>query len=125
MRNFYARPKNGAGSLRANSYYYVKACLKKMFYEQENGEQDFKSDSPVPTLKEYFFLGIKHCVELANSGNIEAKQRLPEIFFKLALYYETGDSSYGIVKNLKESNKFLELAIRLESEQRQITAFNQ
>ena len=37
MRNSYARPKNGAGSLRANSYRYIKACLEKMFRKQDNG----------------------------------------------------------------------------------------
>lgn len=117
MRNAYARPKNGAGYLRASSYDYIKASLEKMFREQYKEKQKFKSNPPLPTLKEYFFLAIKHCLELANSGNVEAKKRLPEIFFRLALYYESGDREYGIVKNLKEANKFLELALTLEAEQ--------
>ena len=117
MRNAYARPKNGAGDLRAASYDYIKASLEKMFREQEKEKQNLKSNSSLPTLKEYFFLAIKHCLELAKSGNVEAKKRLPEIFFRLAMYYESGDSEYGIVKNLKEANKFLELALIIEAEQ--------
>lgn len=117
MRNAYARPRNGAGYLRAASYDYVEASLERMFREQDKEKQKFKSNPKLPTLKDYFLMGVKHCLELANSGNVKAKKRLPEIFFSLALYYESGDSVYGIIKNPKEANKFLELAIILEAEQ--------
>lgn len=118
MRNAaYSSPKKGLGGLRAASYDYIKASLEKMFREQDREKQNFKSNPQLPTLKEYFFLAIEHCLKLANSGSIEAKKRLPEIFFRLALYYESGDKEYGIVKNLKKANEYLELALNLESEQ--------
>lgn len=50
----------------------------------------------------------------------EKMKRLAEIFFSLALYYESGDSVYGIVKNLKKANEYFELAIHLETEQEDI-----
>ncbi len=117
MKNAYARPKNGAGTLRANSYDYINQSLEKMFRDQDKEKQKFKSNAPLPTLKEYFFSAVKHCLALASSGNVEAKKRLPEIFFRLAMYYENGDKEYGIVKNPERANEFLELAIKLETEQ--------
>ena len=117
MKNAYARPKNGAGILRASSYDYIKKSLEKMFREQDKEEQKFKSNAPLPTLKEYYFLAVKHCLELANSGNVEAKKRLPEIFFRVAMYYKNGDKELGIVKNPKKAKKFLKLAIKLKTEQ--------
>ena len=117
MRNAYARPRNGAGYLRTASYDYIKASLERMFREKDKEKLNFKSTPQLPTLKEYFLMAVKHCLELANSGSMKAKKRLPEIFFRLALYYESGDKEYGIVKNLERSNEYLELAISLESEQ--------
>ncbi|MBR0261258.1 MAG: hypothetical protein IJQ85_05640 [Selenomonadaceae bacterium] len=102
---------------RAAAYDYINASLKRMFREQDREKQNFKSNPPLPTLKEYFFMGVKHCLELANAGNVKAKKHLPEIFFRLALYYENGNSEYGVIKNLKKANEYLELAINLESEQ--------
>lgn len=107
----------GAGYRRLVAYDYVKASLEKMFREQDNEKPNFNLSPQLPTLKDYFHSAIKSCLKLADSGNREAKKRLPEIFFRLALYYESGDIGYGIVKNLKEADKFLELAIKLESEQ--------
>lgn len=117
MRNAYARPRNGAGYMRIASYDYIKASLERMFREQDEEKQNFKSTPQLPTLKEYFLMAVKHCLELANAGNVKAKKRLPEIFFRLALYYESGDKEYGIVKNLERANEYLELAINLEIEQ--------
>lgn len=113
MRNCYSRPRNGAGNRRLAASAYIDASLKKMFNEQNKQNLTLRTSLP---LKEYFQSAIKHCVRLAASGNVEAKRRLPEIFFRLALYYERGDVEYGIEKNLKRSNEFLELAINLESE---------
>jgi len=117
MRNSQSNPKKGAGNRRAAAYDYVRASLKRMFREQDKEKLKFKSNPPLPTLKDYFWLAVKHCLELTTAGNVKAKQRLPEIFFRLALYYENGDKEYGIVKNLKKANEYLELAITLESEQ--------
>lgn len=99
------------------AYDYIKASFERMFREQDEEKQNFKSTPQLPTLKEYFLMAVKHCLELANSGNVKAKKRLPEIFFRLALYYESGDKEYGIVKNLERANEYLELAINLEIEQ--------
>ena len=117
MKNFYPKPKDGAGDLRALSYDYVEKSLEKMFREQDKEKQKFKSNAPLPTLKEYFFSAVKHCLKLANSGNVEARKRLPEIFFRVAMYYKNGDKELGIVKNPKKAKKFLKLAIKLKTEQ--------
>lgn len=112
MKNCYCRPKHGAGDRRESAYAYVESELKRMFKEQDN-QQEFKPKSP--PLTEYFRSAVEHCLKLANSGNVEAKKHLPEIFLKLALYYESGEIIYGIVKDIHRANEFLEMAVEAEN----------
>ena len=127
MRNGYSKPKDGNDERRSNAVNFVDIGLQKRI-EEENKENERIKDRELKKIEESekkfndvlnyengtegveknIFLALENCKKLADSidnysGNLKARNHLPEILFKIAQIYENGSDEYKIKKNLIEA----------------------
>ena len=95
----------------------AKKYLPELFFllaqAYENGSIKYRIKKNLKTALEMFIKSYTHAFSYGLNFKAKAQENLSEMYFRLAQVYDSGDTEYGIEKDIVKANKYFDQALKL------------